>query len=186
MLLVVEEKRSFVEAQIRDTLYNLPADQRPAVLGKTGLDGAPLLAGGDGIVTRTRRACARPGSCRPLGIEAQAPALPEALERPDGLLARAPTFCAGCPHNTSTRLPDGSFAMAGIGCHVMAMQNTPGTGLFSVMGGEGVAWTGLSLFSSMPHLFANMGDGTYQHSGLLAIRQALGREDPDYLQDPLQ
>ncbi len=113
----------------------------------------------------------------PLGVAAQAPSLPEAPERPDGLLARAPTFCAGCPHNTSTRLPDGSFAMAGIGCHVMAMQNTPDTGLFSVMGGEGVAWTGLAPFTSMPHLFANMGDGTYQHSGLLAIRQSRRREE---------
>ena len=63
--------------------------------------------------------------------------------------------------------------MAGIGCHVMAMQNTPGTGLFSVMGGEGVAWTGLAPFTTLPHIFANMGDGTYQHSGLLAIRQSV-------------
>ncbi len=171
-LLVVEEKRSFVEAQIRDTLYNLPADQRPAVMGKTGVDGSPLLPAAMELSPElVARALAR--VLPALGIEAQAPALPEALERPDGLLVRAPTFCAGCPHNTSTRLPDGSFAMAGIGCHVMAMQNTPGTGLFSVMGGEGVAWTGLSPFSSMPHLFANMGDGTYQHSGLLAIRQSL-------------
>ena len=109
----------------------------------------------------------------PFGIATQEPHQAEAPERPAGLLARAPTFCAGCPHNTSTRLPDGSFAMAGIGCHVMAMQNTPGTGLFSVMGGEGVAWTGLAPFTSLPHMFANMGDGTYQHSGLLAIRQSV-------------
>ncbi len=107
------------------------------------------------------------------GIAARVPDSPAAPEREDGLLGRAPTFCAGCPHNTSTRLPEGSFAMAGIGCHVMAMQNTPGTGLFSVMGGEGVAWAGLAPFTTLPHVFANMGDGTYQHSGLLAIRQAI-------------
>ena len=171
-LLVVEEKRSFVEAQIRSALYNLPADQRPAVFGKTGVNDAPLLPA---VMELSPELLARalaqilPAS----GIEATAPDDQAATERPDGLLSRAPTFCAGCPHNTSTRLPDGSFAMAGIGCHVMAMQNTPGTGLFSVMGGEGVAWSGLAPFTSLPHIFANMGDGTYQHSGLLAIRQAV-------------
>jgi indolepyruvate ferredoxin oxidoreductase len=171
-LLVVEEKRSFVEAQIRAALYNLPAGERPAVLGKTGLDDAPLLPAVMELSPElVARALAR--VLPQFGIEARAADIPEATERPDGLLARAPTFCAGCPHNTSTRLPNGSFAMAGIGCHVMAMQNTPGTKLFSVMGGEGVAWMGLSPFTTLPHVFANMGDGTYQHSGLLAIRQAV-------------
>ncbi len=171
-LLVVEEKRSFVEAQIRSALYNLPADRRPAVLGKTGLDDSPLLPAVMELSPELlMRALSR--VLPEFGIAATAPDMAEAPERPDGLLGRAPTFCAGCPHNTSTRLPDGSFAMAGIGCHVMAMQNTPGTGLFSVMGGEGVAWTGLAPFTSLPHMFANMGDGTYQHSGLLAIRQAV-------------
>ncbi len=148
------------------------ADQRPAVLGKTGLDDAPLLPAVMELSPELlARALAR--VLPAFGIAAARPTMAEAPERPDGLLGRAPTFCAGCPHNTSTRLPDGSFAMAGIGCHVMAMQNTPGTGLFSVMGGEGVAWTGLAPFTSMPHVFANMGDGTYQHSGLLAIRQSV-------------
>ncbi len=172
LLLVVEEKRSFVEAQIRAALYNLPADQRPAVIGKTDEAGAPLLPAVMELSPELmERALARvlPGR----GIDAVAPDIAETPERPDGMLSRAPTFCAGCPHNTSTRLPDGSFAMAGIGCHVMAMQNTPNTGLFSVMGGEGAAWTGLAPFTSLPHLFSNMGDGTYQHSGLLAIRQAV-------------
>ncbi len=172
LLFVVEEKRSFVEAQIRAALYNLPADGRPAVVGKTGLDDGPLLpAVMETSPELVARALAR--VLPPFGIQAAEPAALDAPERPDGLLARAPTFCAGCPHSTSTRLPDGSFAMAGIGCHVMAMQNTPGTGLFSVMGGEGVAWTGLAPFTSLKHVFANMGDGTYQHSGLLAIRQSV-------------
>ena len=172
LLLVVEEKRSFVEAQIRSALFNLPADERPAVLGKTGLDDAPLLPA---VMELSPELVARALAkvLPPFGIAAAEPPGLGTAERPDGLLARAPTFCAGCPHNTSTRLPDGSFAMAGIGCHVMAMQNTPGTGLFSVMGGEGVGWTGLSSFTTLPHLFANMGDGTYQHSGLLAIRQSV-------------
>ena len=136
LLLVVEEKRSFVEQQIRTALYNLPAERRPAVVGKTGLDDAKLLPAVMELSPElVAAALARvlPG----FGIEATAPAGIEALDRPDGLLSRAPTFCAGCPHNTSTRLPDGSFAMAGIGCHVMAMQNTPGTGLFSVNGRRG-------------------------------------------------
>ena len=170
LLLVVEEKRSFVEAQIRSALFNM-AD-RPAVIGKTGLDDAPLLPA---VMELSPELVAKAlvHVLPQFGIEAAAPHALEAPERPDGLLSRAPTFCAGCPHNTSTRLPDGSFAMAGIGCHVMAMQNTPNTGLFSVMGGEGVAWTGLAPFTSMKHVFSNMGDGTYQHSGLLAIRQSV-------------
>ena len=172
VLLVVEEKRSFVEQQVRSALYNLPADQRPAVIGKVALDDAPLLPAVMELSPElVARALAR--VLPEFGIAAEAPHQAGAPDRPDGLLARAPTFCAGCPHNTSTQLPDGSFAMAGIGCHVMAMQNTPGTGLFSVMGGEGVAWTGLAPFTSLPHVFANMGDGTYQHSGLLAIRQSV-------------
>ena len=173
MLLVVEEKRSFVEAQIRSALYNLQAGQRPDVLGKTAYDGSPLLPAAMELSPEIlERVLARvlPG----YGVEARAPEVAAVPERPDtGLLVRAPTFCAGCPHNTSTRLPDGSHAMAGIGCHVMAMQNTPNTGPFSVMGGEGVAWAGLSPFSSTKHVFANMGDGTYQHSGILAVRQAV-------------
>ncbi len=172
-LLVVEEKRSFVEAQVQATLYNLPADRRPAVLGKTALDGSPLLPAHMELSPELLAAAlARvlPG----FGIPVHAPEQPAVPERPAaGLLVRAPTFCAGCPHTTSTRLPDGSQAMAGIGCHVMAMQNTPGTGPFSVMGGEGVAWVGLAPFSTTKHVFANMGDGTFQHSGLLAIRQAV-------------
>ena len=170
LLLVVEEKRSFVEAQIRSALFNLP--DRPAVAGKTGLDDLPLLPAVMELSPElVAQALAR--VLPPFGIEVAPPQAADAPERPEGLLSRAPTFCAGCPHNTSTRLPDGSFAMAGIGCHVMAMQNTPNTGLFSVMGGEGVAWTGLAPFTGMKHVFSNMGDGTYQHSGLLAIRQSV-------------
>ena len=170
-LIVVEEKRSFVERQIRDTLYNMPADARPAVLGKRDLDGADLLPAQmelspELIMSALGRAL------RPFGIEvpdARLPALPTSA----GIIARAPMFCAGCPHNTSTVLPDGSFAMAGIGCHTMAVSTSDFTRTFSQMGGEGVPWVGLEHFTDVPHMFANMGDGTYQHSGLLAIRQAI-------------
>jgi indolepyruvate ferredoxin oxidoreductase len=97
---------------------------------------------------------------------------PEAVQRPDSLLRRIPAFCAGCPHATSTQLPDGSFASAGIGCHFMAQDDGPQTRTFTHMGGEGAPFVGLSSFTDMKHMFANMGDGTYVHSGLMAIRQA--------------
>jgi indolepyruvate ferredoxin oxidoreductase len=89
------------------------------------------------------------------------------------LLRRIPAFCAGCPHGTSTRLPDGSFATAGIGCHFMALDEGDQTRTFTHMGGEGAPFIGMAPFTEMPHVFANMGDGTYTHSGIMAIRQAV-------------
>ena len=175
-LIVVEEKRSFVERQIRDTLYNMPADRRPTILGKRDLEGAPLLPEQLELSPElVMPALAR--ALRPFGIEVpevRVPALPASA----GIIARAPMFCAGCPHNTSTVLPDGSFAMAGIGCHTMAVSTSDFTRTFSQMGGEGVPWVGLAPFMEVPHMFANMGDGTYQHSGLLAIRQAIAAKTP--------
>lgn len=168
-LIVVEEKRSFVERQIRDTLYNLA--QRPAILGKVDVDGADLLPAQLELSPELlMSALAR--VLRPFGIEVPEPRLPT-LPANAGIIARAPMFCAGCPHNTSTVLPEGSFAMAGIGCHTMAVSTSEFTRTFSQMGGEGVPWVGLEHFTDVPHMFSNMGDGTYQHSGLLAIRQAI-------------
>ena len=171
LLFVVEEKRSYVERQIRDALYNLPADGRPAVVGKLDLDGQELLAATlelspELVIPALQRVLP------PLGLEVPEVQLPKPPPVA-GLIARAPMFCAGCPHNTSTKLPDGSYAMAGIGCHTMAVTTSDFTRTFSQMGGEGVPWVGLAPFTELPHMFANMGDGTYQHSGLLAIRQAL-------------
>ena len=170
-ILVVEEKRSFVEMQARDALYNMPADARPTVQGKTDVTGAPLLP----AVMELSPELLIPALQRVLragGIAAPDVELPKA-PAPAPLIARAPMFCAGCPHNTSTKLPDGSYAMAGIGCHTMAVSTNDFTKTFSQMGGEGVPWVGLQHFTDMPHMFANMGDGTYTHSGLLAIRQAV-------------
>jgi indolepyruvate ferredoxin oxidoreductase len=94
--------------------------------------------------------------------------------RPAGpLTERPPWFCSGCPHNTSTRVPEGSRAMAGIGCHYMALWMDRSTSTFSQMGGEGVAWVGQAPFTTDRHVFVNLGDGTYFHSGLLAVRQAI-------------
>ena len=171
-LLVIEEKRSFVEAQLRDALYHLPNDQRPEVAGKTLPSGETLLTP---LMELSPEAVgtALGTFLRPHGLNvAEAPPTPQ-IDRPAGLLARIPAFCAGCPHGTSTRLPDGSFATAGIGCHFMAMDDGPATRTFTQMGGEGATWAGLAPFTDTPHLFANIGDGTYTHSGLLALRQAV-------------
>ena len=173
-LIVVEEKRSRVEAQLRDALYNLAADERPAIVGKQDLAGAPLLSAAMELSPEiVAPALARMLASLGHAVE-EVPYPPQQPEgRPEGLIARAPMFCAGCPHNTSTVVPAGSHAMAGIGCHTMAITTSDVTRTFSHMGGEGVPWLGLAPFSAMPHMFANMGDGTYQHSGLLAIRQAV-------------
>ncbi len=171
-LIVVEEKRSRVEAQLRDTLYNLAADERPAIVGKQDLAGAPLLP----ATMELAPEIVAPALARMLasfGYAVETPPAPPPSTPTEGLIARAPMFCAGCPHNTSTVVPAGSHAMAGIGCHTMAITTSDVTRTFSHMGGEGVPWLGLAPFSAMPHMFANMGDGTYQHSGLLAIRQAV-------------
>ncbi|MDB5404588.1 MAG: Indolepyruvate ferredoxin oxidoreductase, alpha and beta subunit, partial [Rhodopila sp.] len=171
-VLVIEEKRSFVESQIRDALYHLPADERPEISGKTDPRGAALLSPlmelspesvAGGLSTFLGQA----------GLNLPAAPAPLAAERPDGLLRRIPAFCAGCPHATSTKLPDGSFSSAGIGCHFMAMDDGPNTRTFTHMGGEGAPFVGLSSFTEMKHMFANLGDGTYQHSGSMAIRQAV-------------
>ena len=97
-----------------------------------------------------------------------------ALDAPRAGTLRPPYFCSGCPHNTSTRVPAGSRAMAGIGCHYMAIWMDRSTETFTHMGGEGVPWIGQAPFTETRHVFANLGDGTYYHSGLLAIRAAVG------------
>jgi indolepyruvate ferredoxin oxidoreductase len=171
-LLVVEEKRPHVETQLRAALYNMPADGRPMLAGKTDVQGAPLLPAVMELAPG-HVAAALVRFLGQAGVTVAAPPVVAAVERPAGLLARAPTFCAGCPHTTSTRVPEGSLATAGIGCHIMALEHSDATRTFSHMGGEGVHWLGLSSFVDMPHAFANMGDGTYQHSGVLAIRQAV-------------
>ena len=171
-LLVIEEKRSFVESQIRDALYHLPAGQRPDIAGKTDAAGAPLLSPLLEVSPElVGGALARFLTAYGLNVP-EPPATPHP-ERPAGLLRRIPAFCAGCPHATSTVLPEGSIATAGIGCHFMAQDRGPETRTFTHMGGEGVTWVGLAPFTDIPHLFANIGDGTYTHSGILAIRQAI-------------
>ncbi|SFL30828.1 indolepyruvate ferredoxin oxidoreductase family protein [Geodermatophilus ruber] len=168
-LLVVEEKAPFIETQVRDLLYGTA--RAPRVLGKRGRDGEVLIPAG-GAVTADRLT----GALRSLlhGLELAAPRAPR---RPLTLsitpVQRAPYFCSGCPHNRSTVLPEGSIGGGGIGCHTMVTlaprETSQVTGL-TQMGGEGAQWIGQAPFTDVPHIFQNIGDGTYFHSGQLAVQ----------------
>ncbi|WP_088281492.1 indolepyruvate ferredoxin oxidoreductase family protein [Ideonella sp. A 288] len=198
-ILVVEEKRQVIEYQLKEELYNWRPDVRPHVLGKfdepegsgTGgewsqpnpsgnwllranADLTPALIG-QAIAKRLKKLGV------PQDIFARMDERISVIEAKEQALAasttggadRAPWFCSGCPHNTSTKVPEGSRAMAGIGCHFMATWMDRATIGFTQMGGEGVPWVGQAPFSKRPHMFANLGDGTYYHSGSLAVRQSI-------------
>ena len=198
-ILVVEEKRQVIEYQIKEELYNWRADVRPNVLGKfdepegdqsggewgraNPSDNWLLRAKADLSPAIIAKAIAK--RLAKLGVPAEIVTRMElrlsVIAARERALAetkidtgeRAPWFCSGCPHNTSTRVPEGSRAVAGIGCHYMATWMDRSTSTFSQMGGEGVSWVGQAPFTRDAHVFANLGDGTYFHSGLLAIRQAI-------------
>ncbi len=192
-IVVVEEKRSFIESQLKEALFHLPDALRPMVVGKfdrTGeADGCPLLPGfyeltpthiARAIASRIARyAGAHPAA---LGVRERMAELEAVAESVRGRAAlggvneRIPYFCSGCPHNTSTKVPEGSRALAGIGCHLMAAWMDRATSTYTQMGGEGMTWVGHSPFTTQKHVFANLGDGTYFHSGLLAIRAAVAAE----------
>ena len=181
-ILVVEEKAPVVEVQLRDLFYNAPAHERPLIVGKRDAHGAPLVSAlGELRPSRLIELVAHwiakhfPGD-RTLGDHLQhvrdfTP--PELLSNAGDAVKRVPYFCAGCPHNTSTKVPEGSRAQAGIGCHFMAAWMGRETEGVIQMGGEGVDWVSHSMFTKVPHVFQNLGDGTYWHSGYLAIRQAV-------------
>jgi len=179
-LLVVEEKRGMVETQVKAALYGCPSSKRPKVIGKTDERGSPLLPEA-GELDATSMAHVLADRLCSLQIDDNTRArLRSALTpRPDKTVAattsqRSPFFCAGCPHNSSTRVPAGSQAGGGIGCHIMALSMPERrTSVFSQMGGEGLQWIGAAPFSHTRHVFQNLGDGTYQHSGVLAVRAAV-------------
>src|SRR4051794_17091789 len=178
-VLVVEEKRPIIEQQLKDALFNAPADRRPVVVGKTDERGQKLLKS-DGELTPFEIASALVARFGPDSLSAQTKQRFDALKRRAGRqvrnesgMARVPYFCSGCPHNSSTKVPEGSMAMAGIGCHTLAINMERNTKTFTHMGAEGASWVGASHFTEVPHVFQNLGDGTYFHSGYLAIRHAI-------------
>jgi indolepyruvate ferredoxin oxidoreductase len=174
-ILVVEEKDAIMETQLKNFLYNRAA--RPQVLGKADAEGRPLLAAiGELRPSRIAPALIRWLAPRfpAMNLGRHLPAFCKAdLEGAPVSAIRTPYFCSGCPHNTSTRVPEGSVAVAGIGCHFMATWMKRDTVQLTQMGGEGVTWAAASRFVSRKHVFQNLGDGTYFHSGSLAIRQAV-------------
>jgi indolepyruvate ferredoxin oxidoreductase len=181
-ILVVEEKAPVVETQLRDLFYNAPAGARPALVGKQDRDGRPFLSAlGELRPSRLIEQLARWLATHFPDHHAFGAPLqhvrdftpPQLLANASDTVKRLPYFCAGCPHNTSTRVPDGSTARAGIGCHFMANWMDRSTAGLIQMGGEGVDWISHAMFTRTPHVFQNLGDGTYYHSGYLAIRQAV-------------
>jgi indolepyruvate ferredoxin oxidoreductase len=187
-ILVVEEKRQMVEYQLKEQLYNWRDDVRPHIIGKFDDKGEWVAPRGEWLLTskadfsvsqvarviagRVSRLITDEKTCdliraRLAFLDAKDAVLKKAINTP----FRPAFYCSGCPHNTSTKVPDGSFALAGIGCHVMATSIYPEMNkLTTHMGGEGAPWIGQAAFSKVPHVFQNLGDGTYFHSGYLAIR----------------
>ncbi len=196
-ILVVEEKRQILEYALKEELYNWADEVRPRVVGKFDDSGewSNLHGSGHGewllpatyelspaqiaraIASRVTRYFAghpveQSVKKRVAFLEAKEAALAN-VGKPDPMKDRVPHFCSGCPHNTSTRVPEGSRALAGIGCHYMVTWMDRETSTFTHMGGEGVTWVGAAPFTNEKHVFCNLGDGTYYHSGLLAIRAAV-------------
>ncbi|AXL50891.1 hypothetical protein DSC91_003298 [Paraburkholderia caffeinilytica] len=190
-LIVVEEKRPILESQIKDELYSLPDHLRPQVVGKssdhhgewsTPRDEAPLISHYElqpepiakMLAARLLR-FTLPEDIKRL-IEESVRNIEQAerdSRRIIDIAERKAYFCSGCPHNSSTVVPEGSRALGGIGCHFLALTMDRGTETFTHMGGEGANWVGTAPFTKESHVFTNLGDGTYFHSGYMAIRQAV-------------
>jgi indolepyruvate ferredoxin oxidoreductase len=181
-VIVVEEKRALIESQLKENLYSLPDALRPRVVGKHDEYGAPMLSQTlelDPAAIAEALVHCLPSDCATDRLDdfaARAAAREMALEIQPTKTERTPFFCSGCPHNTSTRVPEGSRALVGIGCHYMVQWMDRDSDHFSQMGGEGAAWLGQAPFTDETHVFANLGDGTYVHSGLLAIRAAVAAD----------
>ncbi len=185
-IVVVEEKKSFIERQMKEQLYAWPtnAGPRPSIIGKYDEAGEWILPStGEltpatiaGVIAKRIQRLPQSNAIDTASIEQRlqwmaAKETELALPRVD--FTRVPHYCSGCPHNTSTVVPEGSRAMGGIGCHYMVTWMDRTTDTFTHMGGEGVTWSGQSPFTDTAHVFQNLGDGTYFHSGSLAIRQSI-------------
>lgn len=179
-VIVIEHKRPLIESQLKAALYDLPEGRRPVIEGKQDANGAPLLSDIASLsVPEIAHALMRslPAGWDTSRAEAyfdRVGAAREGARSNASPTIRSPHFCSGCPHNTSTVVPEGSRALAGIGCHYMAnFMPDRKTDMTSQMGGEGIAWVGQHWATEEPHVFVNLGDGTYSHSGSLAIRAAV-------------
>jgi indolepyruvate ferredoxin oxidoreductase len=176
LLMVVEEKRSLLESQIKDILYRQP--NAPVVIGKQDESGRKLfpvemsLSSLQVAIALGQRLAQRTGDQRTAERVSFLTELSKVEFAPEAML-RSFYFCSGCPHNSSTIIPEGSKAYAGIGCGWMAQTMDRNTLGYTQMGAEGMAWVGEAPFSRRGHMFQNMGDGTYFHSGLLAVRAAI-------------
>ncbi|MFK7852702.1 MAG: indolepyruvate ferredoxin oxidoreductase family protein [Granulosicoccus sp.] len=182
-VLIIEERREIIEHQIKQQLFNWRSDVRPRIVGKFDENDVPFLPLSAALSTsRVARAIASrvlklsfDESLKHRIEERLAYLQKRADERAahNAPIERQPWFCSGCPHNTSTKVPEGSKAMAGIGCHYMVQWMDRSTDTFTQMGGEGVPWTSISHYCDESHRFVNLGDGTYFHSGYLAVRASV-------------
>ena len=174
-IIVVEEKRGLIEPQLKEVLYG--KDGAPEVVGKRDEVGKILFQSNAALdpneiaIAIGRRLLAHVSDAQLAARVAEQERL-EARVAEKPAMDRTPYFCSGCPHNTGTRVPEGSRALAGIGCHFMAQWMDRSTAGYTQMGGEGASWVGEAPFVKTPHMFQNIGDGTYYHSGLLAVRAA--------------
>ena len=174
-IIVVEEKRGLIEPQLKEILYGKAG--APEVVGKRDEVGKILFRSNAALdpneiaVAIGRRLLARVSDAQLAACVAEQERL-EARVAEKPAMDRTPYFCSGCPHNTGTQVPEGSRALAGIGCHFMAQWMDRSTAGYTQMGGEGASWVGEAPFVKTPHMFQNIGDGTYYHSGLLAVRAA--------------
>jgi indolepyruvate ferredoxin oxidoreductase len=178
MVIVVEEKRSLIEVQLRESLYNTA--MQPVVIGKKDERGGWLFPAKGSLDPNDIAIALGERIVKTIGPSEEISARVARLKQFQAMLAdtkdigaRTPFFCSGCPHNSSTKVPEGSIAAAGIGCHFMALWMDRSTIGFTAMGGEGAQWIGQAPFSTRAHIFQNLGDGTYNHSGSLALRFAL-------------
>ena len=182
-IFIVEERREIVENQVKQELFNWRDDVRPRIIGKMDDHDKRFLPFAEELGV-ANIATSLADRLLAMEIDPEIAALIRAKAdwfngrsasqvQPAIPIARTPYFCSGCPHNTSTKVPEGSRAMAGIGCHFMSLWMDRNTETFTHMGGEGVTWVGIAPFTNEKHVFANLGDGTYFHSGSLAIRQAV-------------
>jgi indolepyruvate ferredoxin oxidoreductase len=183
-VLVVEEKRSIIEDQLTGQFYNWPLDKRPRVIGEFDEEGRDLLPNLSELTPAmvARVIAARIARFYKDAVIEQRLSLyahkEQIFSAPRNITHRTPHYCSGCPHSQSTRIPEGSRALGGIGCHFMGIWETGDRKVETVtqMGGEGATWVGQAPFTETQHVFQNLGDGTYFHSGLLAIRQAVAAE----------